>query len=296
MPTVIHEIDPDYDTVIVLEQPCKNFAPWDPTNETLEPDEPGPKLEAWPTLLEDCCNYAVPTSIADDSVSAGYTDPEARAGASLSSVDAYPIETESSQDILSSQNDRNMRRTEDAIEDDKEIVHYRVSSRHLTFVSPWFKRTLMSAGSKEAIPNPKDGRFYISASGWDEEAFLILLNIFHLRKRQIPKTVSLELFAKIAVLVDYYELEKAEAIEDYVDIWVTHTRHSYAIPTSYGRELVLWMCVSAIFDLSNEFEKATAVAIQRSTGPIHTLSLPIPLRAIRRFLEVLKVSNATTCG
>jgi hypothetical protein len=296
MPTVIREIDPDYDTVIVLEQPCKNFAPWNPTNEILKPDEPGPELEAWPASLEDCCDDAVPTSIADDNVSTGHIDPEAKAGASLSRAYAHPTETELPQDVSSSQNDRNMETIENTIEDEEEIVHYYVSSRHLTLVSPWFKRTLTSTGSKEAVPDPQDGRFYISASGWDEEAFLILLNIFHLRKRQIPKTISLELFAKIAVLVDYYELKKAEAIEDYVDIWAAHTRHSYAVPTSYGRDLVLWMCVSAIFDLSDEFEKATAVAIQRSTGLIRTLSLPIPLRAIRRFPDVLKVSNVRTCG
>jgi hypothetical protein len=295
MPTITHEIDPDYDTVVILEQPCKNFVPWNPTNEILETDEPGPELEVWPTL-EDSRDDAVPASIADDSVSAGHTDPEARAGTSLSSVDAHLTETELSQDVLSSQIDRSIEGTKDVVEDEKETIHYRVSSRHLTLVSPWFKRTLTSAGSKEAVPSPKDGRFYISAYGWDEEAFLILLYIFHLRKRQIPKTVSLELFAKIALLVEYYELEKAEAIEDYVEMWVTHTRHKYAVPASYGRDLVLWMCVSAIFDLSNEFEKVTAVAIQRITEPIPTLSLPVPLRAIRRSLEVMNVSNANTCG
>ncbi|KAF2801939.1 uncharacterized protein BDZ99DRAFT_402403, partial [Mytilinidion resinicola] len=115
----------------------------------------------------------------------------------------------------------------------------------------------------------------------DEEAFLILLNIFHLRKRQIPKVMSVEMLAKIAVLIDYYNLEKAEAIEDYVDTWINHVRRSYAVPASYGRDLVLWMCVSAVLDLSTEFEKATAVAIRESMGAIQTLSLPIPLSATR---------------
>ncbi|KAF2241883.1 hypothetical protein BU26DRAFT_380578, partial [Trematosphaeria pertusa] len=148
------------------------------------------------------------------------------------------------------------------------------SSRHLTLASPWFKRTLTSSSSKEAVPNLTDGCFYVNASDWDEEAFLILLNIFHLRKRQIPKIMSVKMLAKIAVLVNYYELEKAEAIKDYIN----HVRRSYAVPTSYSRDLVLWMCVSAVLNLSTEFEKATAIAIRESIGSIQTLSLPIPQR------------------
>jgi hypothetical protein len=259
----IHELDPDYDTVIVLEQPCKNFMPWGPSEENLDLEALGPDPEAWPTPV-DCCDNPNSTSITDGSVSAG--NVEVSAGASLSS------------------NHGDIETAKDIAGDEEGIIYYHVSSRHLTLASSWFKRTLTSPGSKEAVANPADGRFYIRASDWDEEAFLILLATFHLRKRRIPKATSLEMLAKIAMLVDYYDLEEAEAIEDYVDTWVAHARRSYPVPTTYSRDLVLWIFVSATFNLSNEFEKATYVAIQQSTRSIETLGLPIPFRATRKFL------------
>ncbi|KAL1612057.1 hypothetical protein SLS60_000280 [Paraconiothyrium brasiliense] len=154
-------------------------------------------------------------------------------------------------------------------------IHYCVSSRHLMLASDWFRRTLTREEFVEASKDPSDERYHISASDWDEEALLILLNIFHVRTRRIPATVSLEMLAKIAVLVDYYELENAEVMERDVRDWIAHVRRSFPIPDSYCRDLMLWICISRVFHMSEEFEKATAVAIKRSEGWIQTLGLPI---------------------
>ncbi|OAF98575.1 uncharacterized protein CC84DRAFT_1234316, partial [Paraphaeosphaeria sporulosa] len=62
-------------------------------------------------------------------------------------------------------------------EDDE--IHYLVSSRHLMLASPWFRRTLTKEEFIEALKNPSDGQYHILARDWDEEARLILLNIFH---------------------------------------------------------------------------------------------------------------------
>lgn len=312
MPLKIHQIDPDYDTVIILDHPCKAFAPWDPTAEISEhvvselplESREGPVIKLEPSndgraKYDDDWGYGGETrkskkkgkrrlvkadrsenapSVWNDSetaVEASWPGEEELLKVAEASNNAAHVPSSEGADIAKS-------RTQVA-DLEEEIVHYRVSSRHLTLASPWFKRALTSPGSKEAVPNPTDGRFYVPASDWDEEAFLILLNIFHLRKRSIPETVSLEMLAKIAVLVDYYELKGAEAIEHDVDIWINHVRQNYAVPTSYGRDLVLWMCISAVFDLPTVFEEATAVSIQESTGSIQDLGLPIPLRATGMF-------------
>jgi hypothetical protein len=74
--------------------------------------------------------------------------------------------------------------------------------------SPWFSRALKKEGWSESDQNEKDGLIHISASDWDAEAFLILLNVLHLRNRSVPDKVSLDMLAKIAVLVDYYECDE----------------------------------------------------------------------------------------
>lgn len=57
------------------------------------------------------------------------------------------------------------------------------------------------------------------AADVDETALEIVLNVIHLKKRRVPKIVNVELLARIAVLVDYYEC--AEAVEAFSSIWET---------------------------------------------------------------------------
>ncbi|KAF2690670.1 hypothetical protein K458DRAFT_382247 [Lentithecium fluviatile CBS 122367] len=151
MPPIVHKIDPDYDTVIVLTHPCKNFAPWDPAGKIPKPEEPQPRQEC--------------------------TD-----GDGLLIFHGEPVE-----------------------EPEEEVIHYHLSSQHLILASPWFKRALAQDKWIESGGDKGDGRFHISAEDWDPGAFLILLNIFHLRTRKVPWTVSLETLAKIGVLVDSYD-------------------------------------------------------------------------------------------
>ncbi|KAL5411204.1 hypothetical protein PMIN04_010326 [Paraphaeosphaeria minitans] len=164
-------------------------------------------------------------------------------------------------------------------------IHYLVSSRHLMLASPWFRRTLTREEYIEASKDPSDGRYHIPASDWDEEALLILLNIFHVRTRRIPATVSLEMLAKIAVLVDYYELEDAEVMERDVRDWIAQLRCNIPVPSFYCRDLMLWICISRTFHMSEEFEKVTALAIKGSEGWIQTLDLPINEAIIGTLLD-----------
>lgn len=83
------------------------------------------------------------------------------------------------------------------------------------------------------------------------------------------------MLAKFAVLVDYYELENAEVMERDTVVWIANVRRTVAIPSSYCRNLMMWICISRVFNMSEEFEKATAVAVKDSTGWIQTLDLPI---------------------
>ncbi|XP_014550188.1 hypothetical protein COCVIDRAFT_116168 [Bipolaris victoriae FI3] len=223
MSMVTHEIDPFADTIVILKNPCKNFAPWDETLVSSQIEVPEPEEKQ--LINAQAIELAEPAS--------GPTQSE----------------------------------------DDE--IHYLVSSRHLMLASPWFRRTLTKEEFVESSKNASDGRYHIQANDWNEEALLILLNIFHVRTRQVPAAVSLEMLAKIAVLVDYYELENAEVMERDIRDWIANVRRSVAIPSSYCRDLMLWICISRVFHMSEEFEKATAVAIKGSEGWIQTLDLPI---------------------
>lgn len=163
---------------------------------------------------------------------------------------------------------------QEPIEDptNEEGIQYHVSSRHLILASKKFRTMMTGEKWKEGVRDA-DGLYYTRPDGWDADAFLILMNIFHLRNRSVPRSVSLELLAKIAVLVDFYECE--EAVEVFTELWIQHLRDNSAIPDSYNRDLMLWICVAQVFDLDQEFKQSTDVALKQSTETIRTLDLPI---------------------
>jgi hypothetical protein len=94
----------------------------------------------------------------------------------------------------------------------------------------------------------------------------------------MPRRVSLELLAKIAVLVDYYGCY--EAVEVFAELWLQELKSQRQLPAHVSRELVLWLCVSWVFGDADTFTSVTSTALQQSQGPLPTLGLPIPERII----------------
>jgi hypothetical protein len=156
-------------------------------------------------------------------------------------------------------------------------IQMRVSSRHLILASPYFKAAL-DGPWREAASVSADCCRYIHTDDWDPQAFLILMHIIHGRNRQVPRLVSLELLAKIAVLVDYYECY--EVVEVFAALWLQGMKSESQLPIQASRELVLWLCISWVFGDADVFMSVTSTALQQSREPLATLGLPIPERIV----------------
>jgi hypothetical protein len=279
MPSVVYEIDSFADAVIILTNPCRNFATWDETQELLIGDNA--RWEDKQTIRAHSSeDDVVPKKFKNKKGKKLGKKSSAKASHTVTSehdnTRAEPFDGDLTDSLGSFQGSAEVAKpVSGRNESEHEEIHYLVSSRHLMLDSPWFRRTLTAQASAEAVKDPLDERYHIQASEWDEEALLHLLNILHTRSRQIPPTVSLEMLAKIAVLVDYYDLVGAEVMERDVTGWIDHVRRT-AIPSSYCRDLMLWICIWRVFQMSKEFEQATAVAIKASRGWLQTLDLPIP--------------------
>ncbi len=158
-------------------------------------------------------------------------------------------------------------------------ARFLVSSNHLKLASPVFSAALTGPWS-ESVP-ARDGRHQITAEDWDVEALTIVLNVVHGRNYRVPKMVTLELLCKISVLVDYYRLHEAMWFPR--SLWLNELRA--LVPRTYGRELVLWLCVSWVFEDNDIFKAVTKTAIRESTGPVSALGLPISAVVIGTFYQ-----------
>ena len=153
-------------------------------------------------------------------------------------------------------------------------ITFRLSSRHLIQASAVFKAAL-TGGWKEGS-TAAGGCYEINAEDWDAEAMRVVLSLVHSRTKAIPRSVTLEMLSKIAVLVDYYELH--EAVHFYASLWIDTLRNS--LPRVYGRDLILWICVSWIFKDASIFQAVTKLVIEHSPGKVPTIQLPIPEKVI----------------
>jgi hypothetical protein len=148
--------------------------------------------------------------------------------------------------------------------------HLKVSSKHLILASHRFKK-MLTGNWVEANLVYEDGCRHVTLEGFDPTALKLLLDIIHGKTRKVPRSLDLEMLAKVSVIVD--DLECHEEVEVFSEIWLKHLPKSP--PTEYNRDLVLWILISFVFRQSSEFESATRTAILRSAGPIQTLGLPL---------------------
>lgn len=99
-----------------------------------------------------------------------------------------------------------------------------------------------------------------------------MLRIIYCQSHQIPRKLTLEMLAKVAVLADYYDCRKAVVF--FADTWINALDEP--IPTTYSRDLILWLWVAWYFHLPASFKEATSTAMSLSNGWIGNLGLPIP--------------------
>ncbi|CAN9261745.1 unnamed protein product [Alternaria alternata] len=271
MASVVHVIDPDPDTVLILTNPCTTFAPWgseEKSQNLVAPVGKEKKKKKGKKRVDSLSHTE-------------HYPPLAPGGLTVNSSETFP-EDEVAPSLTTHK---------EPVEPEEESIHYHVSSRHLMLASPVFKRALNKDGFAESVRNEIDGFFHIQASDWDPEAFLIVLRILHGRNKQVPRKVSLDMLAKIAILEDYYTF--GESLDVFTEIWVQELI-KVSIPTVYCRDLVLWIWVAWLFDKDQQFKEATTTAIKQSTESLRTLGLPIP--AILSALELqtsLDFDNAT---
>jgi hypothetical protein len=270
MPSKVHIIDTNADTVIVLSNPLRTFAPWDEDEAEFMPSsETKMKVPARKKKTGKMVRH--------DAISVSQKQLQQIFGGFLAVVD-----NEAGADMTPKQEPNTVGSSiyeaaslEPYIDDTPdESIHYHVSSRHLIVASTFYKLAMTQDGWAESHRSEEDKLFHIQAESWDPEAFLILLNIFHLRHRKVPRAVSLEMLAKIAVIVDFYH-DCGEAIELFTTMWIDQLRNVIGIPTTYGRDLVLWICIARVFGLGDDFKQATATVVIQSEETLRTLGLPI---------------------
>ncbi|EWY79971.1 hypothetical protein FOYG_16912 [Fusarium oxysporum NRRL 32931] len=124
--------------------------------------------------------------------------------------------------------------------DAPEEVYYRmlVSSSHLVLASPVFQA--MVEGPYVEGSTDHRGIYQFTTHGWNQEALVIVLDIIHGHHRSVPKSLDLEMLAKVAVIVDYYKCH--EIVEVFAERWLKALQNGHTV--HYGKASMLWLLIS----------------------------------------------------
>lgn len=170
---------------------------------------------------------------------------------------------------------------------ESEQVQFLLSSRHLRLASPVFD-AMLSGGWKESTDLAERPRkiarlenrdtsnsglqlcHEISATEWNTEALLLLMNIFHGHHRKLPHDIHLDIMTHFSVLVDYYKCH--EITEVFAHLWIDRLKPYLTASYQY----MPMIFVSWVFSNAAVFEQMTELAIKESEGPLQTMSLPLP--------------------
>ncbi|RYC58725.1 hypothetical protein CHU98_g7476 [Xylaria longipes] len=131
-------------------------------------------------------------------------------------------------------------------------IHLQVSSAHLRLASSYFREAL--DGPFKESHRASNGFRYVDAEDWDKEALLIVMRIIHGQNRHVPRHLSLEMLAKVGVIVDYYQCR--EVLGAFVDIWCLGMK-SNPLPLSLDRDLIMLLFVSWVFHWGDQFRSVT---------------------------------------
>ena len=264
-----HEIDPDGDTYLILRNANSPFAVWDPARDDwpdimhLE-DDVEEEMNEDTEDAEDATEPETPLLLEGSSMNELGLIDNGETGSwehgSSSGTEQEPSEAPTSPIISLDGHE----------EEEKPIVRFRVSSRHLILASSYFNRMLKGPWKESNIEPGCD--YTISARDWDVDALLILMRIIHGQARKVPRRLSLEQLAKVAVIVDYYQC--TEVVEIFAERWLSRVPVPEK-PMSY-RDTILRLFVSWVFSESEPFTILTARLLYSSRGPIKNLKLPIP--------------------
>lgn len=253
-PEIDHDLDIDGDLLLVLQSPNEPFAVWDEEED----------WELHPSQRHGTTSLGESVGIR----SYRFQDPALK----VDDRSAIPFAPESPE--RDQRQKKRLKSNPEIVADGSSGVRFRLSSRHLILASRYFRAML--TGPWEESSSRSGSMYTVNASDWDEEALTIVMNIIHGHGERVPRSMSLELLAKIAVLVDYYKCHKI--VKFYSDTWIEGSLglNRTNMTRKYSRSLVLWLFISYVFAQHEIFHSLTLLAVRKARGPFRTLGLPFP--------------------
>ncbi|KAM0084843.1 hypothetical protein ACKRZS_002919 [Fusarium odoratissimum] len=231
MKYISYIIDPDGDVELLLERPnCQQLIPYVPSNgygEECEDPINGSTV-ALPTLA---ARYHVFDDLLPPAEAEGDLNP---LGTIIYRSRFIAVAEESAIETPNTPKVRTPLEGE---------VRMRVSSRHLTMASHYFRSVIQGPWREASSTSSFFGKplRQVTAFGWDAVALAIVLDIIHGRHGGVPRVVDLKLMTCLATIVDFYGCH--EVVKIFSEAWYknicTEFEDEYSLQTLIATQTIL---------------------------------------------------------
>ncbi|KAJ0154189.1 Ankyrin repeat domain-containing protein 63 [Fusarium oxysporum f. sp. albedinis] len=178
-------------------------------------------------------------------------------------------------------------------------IRLRVSSAHMTLASPVIRKMLQGPWTENTEPASPDSANASSSSstsireistiGWNADALVALLNVIHGRHSDVPQKVNLSFFADFAVIVDYYQCDRAVLFAPL--LWY---KSLYKVPEGFGRRPILWIYISWVFSWYELFADMAMLIWKHGEGLDLVKTYDLPIAEILENLDTKRQEAITT--
>lgn len=163
--------------------------------------------------------------------------------------------------------------------DDESTCSFLVSSKHLKTASCFFNAMLSSRWA-EGRSLAENGKVEIKLKDTQPDALNIILNVAHLKFRQLPKKLTWQELVEVAVATDYlhcHELMGPFATKWLADLSLSHTQY-YQLSSSGLRDrakLPGSITIASVFQATDVLNDLIKDAIRGGESDFDTEDMPI---------------------
>ena len=249
------------------------------TEDQEEPTETATESATESAVEDDAAKTSSTTSTEAPAETSTETSAKPSTSSPTETPEETPAETPSQTPSIGTTSESNETTTQtDAQNDPKQPSekHFICSKKHITFASRRATREL----TEDKWTLDKD---------FPLEPLTIVLKIIHGKTRDIPETVTLNLLADIASIVDY--LECHDALTFFGRNWLS--RYSTIDLLCFmDKTLAQLIHISFVFENASLFENVTRVAIKSSSQVVPTYNLPMQADVLCKFTHSLVLGQS----
>lgn len=186
-------------------------------------------------------------------------------------------------------------------ENDTKNVVYRVSSHCLAQASSHFKSIFNDIDDEISSYHAELGIRLEMSQEWDSTALLVILQIIHLKFKNIPAMISdVDFLCKTVVIADHVNC--LDVLKPFAERWLSSLEGPWELKSSdiplvdcvpdhfhvvtSVRQATIWAYVSWRLSLVESFREATMSLVYIAKKPVDYLGLPFNPRIIGMFLHI----------